>query len=306
MTGELYINGVDVYREFGVTPLRGTFDEVMKPVSTKSPLAVELESEHGEKVFFPKDMALLAARDFTLPLAIVAFNGNDFLNKKARFEAFLNRGTFWMFFPAINLAIRCYYSECTQYTQLEPIRINASRRVSAIVNLKLREPNPGQRGLNKEEHAYGVIIDELQANPDLVRIGNDEMAKEAVVNDLAIQGTLYNGYLRRFDKINGLYYADGTPSVIDGSAGDIVTHMPPFYFLVEDVSATVHKLWVSPYPVPGFRKHPGFTLGATKAVVNNTPVFGFGSNSLWSVVNSSEAFRGGNNSSTNDALEKGF
>lgn len=307
MTGELYINGIDVYREFGITPIKGTFNEVMKPISVKSPLSVELENEHGEITLFPNNMALLEARDFTIPLAIVAYNSNDFFDKKSRLEAMLQTGTFLMFFPKINLAMTCYLKEVTQYTQLEPVQVNAGRRVSAIINLSLREPNPYMRGLTKEEHAYGVIIDENQANPDLQRIGNEDMAKNAVVNELAVQGTLDQyGYLKRFNRTNGLLYADGTPSITDGSAGNVVTHMPPFYYLVEDVSATVHKLWVSPYPIPGFNMHPGFTLGCFKAAVNNVAVFEKPANSLWSVVNSDVKFRGGNNDPANDALEKGF
>jgi hypothetical protein len=307
MTGELYINGIDVYREFGITPMRGTFNEVMKPVTVKSPLAVELENEHGEVTLFPNNMALLDARDFTIPLAIVAYNSNDFFDKKARFESMLQSGTFLMFFPKINLAMTCYLKEVTQYTQLEPIQVNAGKRVSAVINLSLREPNPSRRGLNKEEHSYGVIIDENQPNPDLQRIGNEDMAKNAVVNELAVQGTLDQyGYLKRFNKTNGLLYADGSPSIIDGSAGNVMTHMPPFYYLVEDVSATVHKLWVSPYPIPGFYVHPGFTTGSFKAAASNSPIFGRPANTLWSVANSNIEFRGGNNDPTNDALEKGF
>lgn len=190
MTGELYINGIDVYREFGITPIKGTFNEVMKPISVKSPLTVELENEHGEVTLFPNNMTLLEARDFTIPLAIVAYNSNDFFDKKARFESMLQSGTFLMFFPKINLAMTCYLKDVTQYTQLEPVQVNASKRVSAVINLSLREPNPYVRGLNKEEHAYGVVIDENQPNPDLQRIGNEDMAKNAVVNELAVQGTL--------------------------------------------------------------------------------------------------------------------
>lgn len=307
MTGELYINGIDVYREFGITPIKGTFNEVMKPISVKSPLTVELENEHGEVTLFPNNMTLLEARDFTIPLAIVAYNSNDFFDKKARFESMLQSGTFLMFFPKINLAMTCYLKDVTQYTQLEPVQVNASKRVSAVINLSLREPNPYVRGLNKEEHAYGVVIDENQPNPDLQRIGNEDMAKNAVVNELAVQGTLDQyGYLKRFNKTNGLLYADGSTSIVDGSAGNVITHMPPFYYLVEDVSATVHKLWVSPYPIPGFDMHPGFTTGCFKAAVNNAAVFGKPANSLWSVINSDIKFRGGNNDPTNDALEKGF
>ncbi|MEN6423273.1 MAG: hypothetical protein ABFD76_15140 [Smithella sp.] len=307
MTGEMFINGYDVYQEFGVTPLRGTFDEVMKPVSNKSPITAELENEHGETIFFPNDAALIQARDFAIPLAIVAVNGNDFLDKKARFETLLRTGSFLIFFPQVNLSLTCYLKEVTQYSQLEPIKINATRRVSAIINLQLREPNPADRTLTKEAHAYGVLIDSEQANPDLTRIGNLDMAKAASANELAVQGTLNGfGYLKRFQKANGLYYADGSASVVDGSAGNVVTHMPPFYFLVETVTETTTKLWVSPYPVPGFAKHTGFTLGCFKASVNNAAVFGKPVNSLWSVANSTTTFRGGNNDATNDALEKGF
>lgn len=306
MTGEMLVNGVDVYREFGVTPLRGTFDEVMKPVSAKKPLAVEIENEDGEEVYFPGDIALLAARDFTIPLAIVAYNSDDFFAKKLAFERLLRTGAFLMFFPKVNFGVTCYFSECNQYTQLEGIQIGATKRVSAVLNLKLREPNPANRQLTKETFAYGVVIDESIADPTLGRIGNDEMAKAAAVNELAIQGTLENGYLKRFKKDNGLQYEDGTTSIVDGSAGDVVSHMPDFYVMVETISATKHNVWVSPYPIPGFYKQTGFTIGSFKAAVNNASIYGAPANALWSVMNPSATFRGGNNDATNDALAKGY
>lgn len=306
MTGEMFVNNIDVYKEFGITPLKGTMDEVMKPVSHKSPLAVEYEGEDGENIYFPESLALIAARDLTIPLALVAYNSDDFLAKKSAFERFLQGGAFLVFFPNINFGMTCYYQECSQYTQLEAIKIGGSRRVSAILNLKLREPNPASRQLTKETYAYGVVIDESIADPTLERIGNMEMAKAAVVNELAIQGTLKDGYLRRFKKDNGLQYEDGTSSIVDGSAGDVVTHMPDFYALVEEISATKHNIWVSPYPIPGFYKQRGFTIGSFKAAANNAAVFGAPANSLWSVMNADPIFRGGNNDPTNDADPKGF
>ena len=306
MTGEMLINGIDVYKEFGVTPLKGTFDEVMKPVAVKSPLAIELENEDGERVYFPDDIALLAARDLTVPLAIVAYNSDDFYAKKLAFERLLRTGPFLMFFPKVNFGITCYFSDCNQYTQLEAIQLGATKRVSAVLSVKLREPNPANRQLTKETFAYGVVIDESIADPTLERIGNNEMAMAAAVNELAVQGTLQNGYIKRFKKDNGLFYEDGTPAVVDGSAGDVVTHMPDFYAMVEEISPTKHNIWVSPYPIPGFYKQKGFTIGSFKAAVNNASVYGAPANSLWSVKNASTIFRGGNNDATNDALDKGF
>ncbi|PTN08036.1 hypothetical protein C8N47_11176 [Mangrovibacterium marinum] len=159
--------------------------------------------------------------------------------------------------------------------------------------------------------AYGVIIDTEQANPDLERIGNMDMAANAVVNEMAVQGTLTVdasgvGYLKRLNRTNGLLYEDGSDAILDGSAGNIMSYMPPFYYHVEPLDATHYRLWVSPYRIQYFKRHPGWCLGTTKAVVNNTAIYDRSANSLWSVVNESTTFRGGNNSATNDGLEKGF
>ncbi|HAZ04546.1 MAG: hypothetical protein A2W90_14680 [Bacteroidetes bacterium GWF2_42_66] len=303
MTGELFINGVDVYVQYGVTPLKGTFSELLKPVSTKPPLVVDFDNDDGEEVLFPLEPMPVDARSFNMQIALVADNQYDFHRKKAAFEIFLRDKKFMLYFSKLpDYIYTCYFEECTQYSQLEPF---TNRRVSAILNLKLREPNPAARTLNKEDHAYGVIIDDAAANPDLTRCGNADMAKAAVVNELAVQGTLLNGYLKRFRKGTALYYEDGTASILDGSAGDVVTHHPGFYFLVEDVSSTVHKLWVSPYPISGFTKRE-FTAGCFEAAANNTAAFGVQANALWSVMNTTTVFRGGNNDAANDALQKGF
>ena len=305
MTGECYINGYDVYVEFGVTPIAGTFQELLKTVDPKAPLTVEYENEHGEEVLYPHTPFLLQGRSFSLPVVMVAADSADFFRKKAALETFLYAGPFVLFFPKLESAYTCHFEGCEEYTQLESISGIAGRRVSSRLKLKIREPNPASRSLNKLEHAYGVVIDEAQANPDLTRIGNAAMAKSAVVNDLAMQGTLLNGYLKRFRKNNGLLYENGSASILDGSAGDVVTHMPKFYYLVEDVSATVHNIWVSPYPIPGF-KSTGFTIGCFEAAWNNVAAYGVGANALWSVANQGTAFRGGDNTATNDALQKGF
>jgi hypothetical protein len=302
MTGECYINGIDIYVEYGVTPLRGTFKELLLPIKPKSILSFELENNDGEEVLFPSLIPLLDARSITLPVALVAKDSADFFRKKLAFEKFLRKGAFLMFFPTLQDAFTCHFEECTQYSQLEPF---TNKRVSATLELKLREPNPAKRTLTKEEHAYGVIIDDTISNADLTRIGNLDMGKEAVVNELAVQGTLSGGYLKRFRKGTALFYEDGTASVLDGSAGNVVTHHSGFYFLVEDVSATVHKLWVSPYPVAGFTFR-SFTLGCYEAAVNNADIFGIATNAMWSVVNPSTIFRGGNNVATNDGLPNGF
>lgn len=160
-------------------------------------------------------------------------------------------------------------------------------------------------------YAYGVLIDETQANSDLQRVGNSEFAQQALVNAKAVQGTMTVddsgvGILKKMNPTNGLLYADGSASVVDGSAGNVMSYMPPFYYNVELLDSTHYRLWVSTYRIQGFKLHPGWCLGSFKAAVNNTAVYGKPVNSLWSVANESTTFRGGNDDATNDSLQKGF
>jgi hypothetical protein len=142
MTGEMYINTTDIYTVYGVTPLRGTFSALLKPVAAKAPISVDIDTMNGEDVYFAPTPPV-AARSFTIPFAIVATNATNFLAKKEAFEVFLRNGMLAITSPKIpGKTFRCYLEEFDQYSQLEPI---TTRRVSAIIHVKLREPNPANR-----------------------------------------------------------------------------------------------------------------------------------------------------------------
>lgn len=145
MTNDLFISGVDVYSEYGVTLLKGAYSELLKPPKPKPPLVVEYDNDDGEEVLFPTDPQPLEARDISLQIVIVANNAADFFDKKERFETLLRGKTFTLYLPTLQAAYSCYFVECTQYSQLEPL---TTRRVSASLTLKLREPNPNNRVSN--------------------------------------------------------------------------------------------------------------------------------------------------------------
>ena len=157
-------------------------------------------------------------------------------------------------------------------------------------------------------YAYGVTIDETNTSPTLPRVGNATMAQNAEVNAMAKMGLLNSetGVLKLLDPDDARYYADGSGlAPLDGSAGNIMSYMPPFYYYVEQLTATSYNLWVSPHEIENFQQHPGWCLGATQAVMNNEAVFGKPSGALWSVVNESTVFRGSANTPSLDALEGG-
>lgn len=90
--------------------------------------------------------------------------------------------------------------------------------------------------------SYGVEWDTTVADPACTRIGNPLLHKQ-----LPIQSE-YKGCLVKNGKVN--YYldpndwskkADGTPSVLDGTDGDIMVHIPKFY---GKSGSNVNKRWV--------------------------------------------------------------
>jgi hypothetical protein len=141
MTGEMFINGTDIYTAYGVTPLRGTYSALFEPVVPKSPIVTDIDTEDGEKVYFQATPPV-QARSFIMPVALVAGNSADFFEKKTAFESLIGSGLLTITSNKFSQVFRCYLEECPQYSQLTPV---TSSKMSALINLKLREINPKNR-----------------------------------------------------------------------------------------------------------------------------------------------------------------
>lgn len=134
---------------------------------------------------------------------------------------------------------------------------------------------------------YGVQWDENDPSPDCTRIGNMGLHAE-----LPIQNAIIGGLLA--DDLTFTPFADQSDwsgETVDGSAGQIMVQIPKYYFKSE-LHGTIHKKLISQYPLAGFNEIPLMYISAEKATVDrtdpNTP-------KLCSVVNTTAAFRGGNN-----------
>lgn len=140
--------------------------------------------------------------------------------------------------------------------------------------------------------SYGVEWDTTISDPACTRIGNPLLHKQ-----LPIQSE-YKGCLVKNGKVN--YYldpndwskkADGTPSVLDGTDGDVMVHIPKFY---GKSGSNGTKRWVRIATTkidPSWVEVPEMFVSAYKVTVNE----GSAAPKAASVVNTSSSYRGGNN-----------
>ena len=140
--------------------------------------------------------------------------------------------------------------------------------------------------------SYGVEWDTTVADPTCTRIGNPLYHKQ-----LPIQSQ-YKGCLVKNGKVN--YYldpndwskkADGTPSVLDGTDGDVMVHIPKFY---GKSGSNGTKRWVRIATTkidPSWIEVPEMFVSAYKVTVNE----GSAAPKAASVVNTSSSYRGGDN-----------
>lgn len=145
--------------------------------------------------------------------------------------------------------------------------------------------------------SYGVEWDITVADPACTRIGNPLYHKQ-----LPIQSE-YKGCLVKNGKVN--YYldpndwskkADGTPSVLDGTDGDVMVHIPKFY---GKSGSNGNKRWVRIATTKidsSWVEIPEMFVSAYKV----TTYTDSGTSKLASVVNTTTNYRGGSNNTDYD------
>lgn len=145
--------------------------------------------------------------------------------------------------------------------------------------------------------AYGVEWDLAVSNPLMTRIGD-----RALHQSLPIQNKMRRCLLKDDGTVN--YYLDannsalkenGTAANLTGVDGQVMVEIPKHYRRF-DFSGTKWKCWISEVQLSGFHEVPKMYISAYQATVDRTST-----PKLASVVNTTAAFRGGNNNAAWDA-----
>ena len=138
MTGELYINGKDAYKTWGVSLTDSGLSALMTPAPNKDYIENKSRIEHGKSVI--NNSVKVDERNITLPINLTASNKNEFFSRYSSFCEELAKGYMEIrtsYQP--NVLYSMYYLSCSQFSQF----MNGIGKFS----LKLNEPDPTDRNL---------------------------------------------------------------------------------------------------------------------------------------------------------------
>lgn len=146
---------------------------------------------------------------------------------------------------------------------------------------------------------YGVEWDPSTSLPDCRRIGNLEYHRTRPIQSKIKRCLLWdNGTVHYYlDADDSTKKADGTPSVLDGSHGQVMVEVPEFYYNHE-LDGTRHRYKISDRPIAGYKKIKKFYISAYEATLQRS------TNKLCSLINTDPDYRGGNNTSSWDGTGK--
>jgi len=179
------------------------------------------------------------------------------------------------------------YLKDSQNTKSEDVQIWNFTEIQQATN----------KGLNLDW--YGVEWDPSQSLPDCKRIGNLEYHRTLPIQSKIKRCMLWdNGTIHYYlDADDSTKKADGTPSVLDGSHGQVMVEVPEFY-CKHELDGSKHRYKISDRPIAGFRRIKKFYISAYEASMERS------SGKLSSILNFDPNFRGGNNNASWDETEK--
>jgi len=147
---------------------------------------------------------------------------------------------------------------------------------------------------------YGILINENDSDPDRERVGRMEYHVSLPVQE-EIKGCLQNadGSVNYYlDENDWSKKADGTASDLTGADGNVMDEVGEYYRKTDFTGNGHYFKLISWHYYSDFQKINKFYVGAYKAALNRT-----GTIKMWSVVNDTAEYRGGNNDDTLDGTD---
>lgn len=143
MFGDVKINGVDAFEQWGLNLEDGALSALMAPPAMKEYVESTSRSRHGKVII--TDNAKYASRELTLPFHITARTKDAFFTKYQKFcDEVLSKGAFTIttkYQPEV--VYKLVYVSCTQFRQFQ--------QKLGVFSLKVEEPNPTDRSNESDD-----------------------------------------------------------------------------------------------------------------------------------------------------------
>jgi hypothetical protein len=177
------------------------------------------------------------------------------------------------------------------------------------------------RKVTEATHAYGYQVDTTSKSKLVTRIGNLDLHRSFPIQTrirryVESPAGIFQYWLHAQ---NSTLKADGTPADLSGATGNVKLYLPGHYFKLE-VDGNIVRRMFSEYPISGYTYRPAMSIApwySTYDNVNNRAatvssltfdengdIVRDGVTDLPVYQANAAQFRGGNNSSTNDANNK--
>lgn len=131
MHGQIIINNVDIYDEYKVSPLRGTYATLLGSIEAKESVSNNSRLENGVRYSITEELKL-DERDFTISFVV------DGAENKRKFIKFLLSGLLSMYVPKNGETYELLFVSLNKETTY----IGSSLRT---IEIKFKEPNPSNR-----------------------------------------------------------------------------------------------------------------------------------------------------------------
>ena len=136
--GELYINGMDAFTEYGMSMESSALSSLMTPPPSKEFIENKSRQENGKRVVTCNPM--VDERELSLQFHIKANGKSDFMAKYSKLCDVLANGTLEISTSyQQGVVYRMIYVSCTQFSEY--------RLGMAKFTLRLNEPNPCNRNI---------------------------------------------------------------------------------------------------------------------------------------------------------------
>ncbi len=242
------------------------------------------------------EIPLPAGSYYTLATAIAAIPTNiRKLGLKITFQVSATNTETWEFFNGTigNITNVAYWRKTANSTDLD-LKINKTAIKQALGDSEtdvmsqkaITEAIMKAHDYDINFFAYGVSRDLTGAGTTLTRVGNLSLHKTRPILRKSI-GCVKNaqGVQYYLDNNTDFLKADGvTPSVLDGTDGDVMTEIPEMY-VYEYTDGDYEYTYLSEFPLPNFKRIPKTYHGRYEGSYDTT------TNQLRSVINSN--IRGG-------------